>query len=197
MVRFLAVSDEECEVAYRGLFAELRPDVIVACGDLSSDYLEYLVTVLAKPLLYVPGNHDTDQGLRPGGCINVDLKVTEVAGVRIAGLGGSHRYRPGPNQYTQEQMRGRVHRLLRKSRVRGRGPRIDVLLTHSPPRGIGDDDDLCHRGFEAFHDLVALSAPRLLVHGHIHPYGLKCSDHRLGSTLVVNAVGYRLLEVAQ
>jgi Icc-related predicted phosphoesterase len=196
MARLLAVADEECELAYRGRFAELRPDVLVACGDLSFDYLEYLVTVLGKPLLYVLGNHDPGQGMGPEGCIDVDLKVTEVAGLRIAGLGGSHRYKPGPNQYTQEQMRGRVRRLLRKSRVPGRGPHIDVLLTHAPPHGVGDDDDPCHRGFEAFHQLVALASPSLLIHGHIHSYGIKHEDRRLGSTQIVNAVGYRLLEVA-
>jgi Icc-related predicted phosphoesterase len=197
MVRLLAVSDEEFEGAYRGRFSEMGPDVIVACGDLPFDYLEYLVTVIGKPLAYVLGNHDPAAGARPEGCINVDEKVIPIAGLRIAGLGGSHRYRPGPNQYTQKQMKGRARRLLRKSRVPGRGPRIDVLLTHAPPHGVGDDqDDPCHRGFEAFHQLVALASPRLLIHGHIHSHGIKNEDRRLGSTQIVNAVGYRLLEVA-
>jgi Icc-related predicted phosphoesterase len=194
--RLLAVSDEESELAYSGYFSQLEPDLIVACGDLTSDYLEYLVTVLNKPLLYVPGNHDPATQRGPEGCVNVDMRIEEVSGLRVAGLGGSHRYRPGPNQYTQEQMRSRVRRLVKKSRIRGVGPRIDVTLTHSPPAGVGDDDDACHRGFEAFHELISQTSPKLFVHGHIHPYGRKNVDHMVGSTQVVNAVGYRLVEVA-
>lgn len=195
MVRILAVSDEESHQAYSGHFSDLRPDLVVACGDLPVEYLEYLVTVLNKPLYFVPGNHDSHTR-PPEGCVNVDMRIEEVAGLRIAGLGGSHRYSAGPNQYTQEQMHSRARRLLKKSRVRGRGPHLDVLLTHAAPEGVGDDNDRCHRGFQAFHELVAKTSPLLLVHGHVHPYGRAQSDHRLGSTVIVNAVGYRLLEVA-
>jgi uncharacterized protein len=194
MARLLAVSDEESELAYTNHFSNQNPDVIVACGDLSAEYLEYLVTRLNKPLLYVPGNHDSPNRM-PGGCTNVDMRIVEVAGLRLAGLGGSHRYSSGPNQYTQDQMRIRARRLVRKSRSRGQGPMIDVLVTHAPPKDVGDDDDPCHRGFEAFHELISSTAPKLLVHGHIHHYGQPCVDHRVGSTQVVNAVGYRMLEV--
>jgi Icc-related predicted phosphoesterase len=195
MVRVLAVSDEESDLAYSGHFSKQQPDVIVACGDLSPEYLEYLATIVNKPLFYVPGNHDGPRR-PPEGCKNLDMRIEEAAGLRLAGLGGSHRYCPGPNQYTQKQMSSRARRLVRKSRVRGRGPSLDILVTHSPPEGVGDDDDPCHRGFKAFHELIASVTPKLHVHGHIHPYGRPCLDHRLGSTLVVNAVGYRVLEVA-
>jgi uncharacterized protein len=195
MVRLLAVSDEESSLAYSSHFAELRPNVVVACGDLPAEYLEYLATVLNKPLFFVPGNHDAEPRRGPKGCTNLDLQVLNVAGLRLAGLGGSHRYSHGANQYTQEQMRTRVRRVLRRSRVRGRAA-IDVVVTHAPPQDVGDDDDPCHRGFAAFHRLIEEASPKLLVHGHIHPYGqLKPLDHRVGSTLVANAVGFRLLEV--
>ena len=194
MVRVLAVSDEESDLAYSGHFSKQPVDMIVACGDLSPEYLEYLLTVVNKPLYYVPGNHD-GPSRAPEGCTNVDMRIHEAAGMRVAGLGGSHRYCPGPNQYTQEQRRSRARRLIRKSRVRGRGPSIDILVTHSPPAGVGDDDDPCHRGFQAFNELIASATPKLHVHGHIHLYGQTRLDHRVGSTLVANAVGYRLLEV--
>ena len=195
MVRLLAVSDEESNLAYSSHFEELRPEIIVGCGDLGAEYLEYLVTALNKPLLFVPGNHDAEPRRGPEGCMNLDLQVVKVAGLRLAGLGGSHRYSHGANQYTQEQMRSRVRRVLRKSRVRGQAA-IDVVVTHAPPQDVGDDDDPCHRGFAAFHRLIEEASPKLLVHGHIHPYGqLGQRDHRVGSTLVANAVGYRLLEV--
>jgi hypothetical protein len=215
MTRILAVADEESSLAYGGSFAEMQPDLIVACGDLPFDYLEYLVTTLNKPLVYVLGNHDPaliaawqppvpwtygfeDKVVRPEGCISVEGSVKEVAGLRIAGLGGSFRYSNGPNQYTEGQMRCRCARLAAKSRLlRRRGDRpIDVLVTHAPPFGLGDGEDVAHRGFASFHRLVTVTCPRILVHGHIHPYGRENGDRKLGSTTIVNAIAYRLLEIA-
>ena len=45
---------------------------------------------------------------RPPGCPNVDGTVLDVAGLRIAGLGGCVRYRPGPNQYSQREYQRRA-----------------------------------------------------------------------------------------
>ena len=165
------------------------------------------------PLLYVPGNHDPVPAplddrwtpLRaetpsrgPQGCLNVDGRIEDAAGLRIAGLGGSMRYRPGPNQYTQAQMRWRALPIEMRARFRraeGRR-RLDVLVTHAPPEGFsGKYDDLAHRGFAAFNRLIKNLAPLLHVHGHVHPYGVKQPDRNLGGTLIVNAVPLRLIEI--
>src|SRR5712671_74072 len=58
LLKILAVADEIDEFLYGDKLETLRPDVILSCGDLPFDYLEFLVTRLAVPLLYVPGNHD-------------------------------------------------------------------------------------------------------------------------------------------
>jgi hypothetical protein len=217
MPRILAVADEVDESLGGEALAQLRPDLVLSAGDLPFDYLEYLVTVLNVPLLYVPGNHDPDLRERreelawppsiqlkdsgdpvgPLGCTNVDGRIEDVAGIRVAGLGGSLRYREGPNQYTQREMRRRARRLRRQATAWGlRGRRgVDVLLTHAPPFGVGDEDDPAHRGFEALPELVERLSPKLLVHGHIHPYGQVKPDRQLGTTTVVNAVPFRLLEV--
>src|SRR5215472_15396160 len=118
-MRLLAIADEESDALWGDTLRDLKPDVIVSCGDLSFEYLENLVSRTDKPLLYVPGNHDpdlrpppdpwalrysTEDGVGPPGCESVDGRIGEAAGLRIAGLGGSIRYRPGPNQYTQREM---------------------------------------------------------------------------------------------
>jgi hypothetical protein len=219
-VRILAISDEVDESLGPETLGELRPHVIVSCGDLPFDYLEYVMTVANVPLLYVPGNHDPEVRPRPrgplvtgsmplrfdadnpeppgpGGGINVDGRVVDVAGIRVVGLGGSIRYAEGPNQYTQAQMRRRARRLALRCRLRRpvRTPRADVLVTHAPPLRVGDGDDPAHVGFAAFHPLVRVLAPRLLLHGHIHPYGRVAPDRTMGDTVVINAVGSRLVEV--
>ncbi len=208
LTRILAVADEVDEALYEDALHELKPDLILSAGDLPFDYLENLVTRAGVPLLYVPGNHDADVKFRrntygpvvleepipgPQGCDNVDGRIHAVNGLRIAGLGGSLRYREGPNQYTQAAMRRRAVGLELRARLRRRPP--DIVLTHAAPRGCGDGDDLPHQGFEAFHRLVRVLRPKLLVHGHLHPYGRRREDRRLGETLIVNAVPHRLLEL--
>jgi Icc-related predicted phosphoesterase len=153
------------------------------------------------PLLYVPGNHDsvppaledTFTPLRietpargPRGCVNVDGRLEATAGLRIA------------NQYTQAQMRWRALRIEMRARLkRAHGKRhLDVLVTHAPPEGFsGKYDDPAHRGFAAFNRLIKNLAPRLHVHGHVHPYGVKQPDRNLGGTLIVNAIPLRLIEL--
>jgi len=185
----------------------LRPDVIVSCGDLPFEYLENLVSRTDKPLLYVPGNHDPelrpstlysgmsvqDDGVGPLGCEGIDGRIVEAAGMRFAGLGGSIRYRPGPNQYTQREFARRAFGLRLRAWVRRQ--HVDVLVTHSPPAGYGDSEDLAHHGFTALVGLTARLAPKLLVHGHVNNFGPKAGELTIGSTRIVNAIPFKLIEL--
>jgi Icc-related predicted phosphoesterase len=120
-----------------------------------------------------------------------------VVGLRIGGLGGSIRYKPGPNQYTQAQMRRRALALeirLRLKMVR-RSRKLDVLLTHAPPFGGGPPADPTHVGFAAFNRIFKVLDPTLHVHGHVHLYGRTQPERRVGNTRVINAVPSRLIEL--
>src|SRR4029077_800615 len=190
----------------------LRPDLVVSCGDLPFDYLEYLVTSLSVPLVYVPGIHDPnvrpldttfvalDHRVAipgPEGCDNVDGRVMQVQGLRVAGLGGSLRYKDGPNQYTQAQMRWRSLNLelrVRLKRARS-GRKLDVFITHAPPFGVSPAEDAAHVGFVAFNRIVGNLRPVLLVHGHVHPYGKSQPERRVEGTRVINAIPSRLIEI--
>lgn len=212
MTRILAVADEIDEALYGDKLERLRPDLIVSCGDLPFDYLENLLSRADVPLVYVLGNHDPDlrssettwtpvrpQVATPGpqGSDNADGRVLDSAGLRIAGLGGSIRYKPGPNQYTQAQMRFRGLSLefrIRLKPARGRN-KLDVLLTHAPPFGWGPPADAAHVGFTAFHRIIKDLVPKVLIHGHVHPYGRREPPRRVGRTLIINAVLSRLVEL--
>lgn len=221
MVRVLAVSD----VVEEGLYADIGPargaDIILGCGDLPFEYLGYLMNALDVPLVFVPGNHDPDlSGYRvsragltlraglparppwPDGAVSADGRVVDVAGLRIAGLGGSRRYRAGPNQYSDRQQARRAWRLALKARLhrspaprQGGAPGLDVLLTHAPPRGVGDGTDPAHQGFPALNVLAARLQPALLLHGHVDPDPAGQRDHTLGRTLVRNATGWQLFDL--
>lgn len=208
--RLLCVADEEAAVLSRGRMRALAPDLIVGCGDLPFRYLEYLSSTVDVPLVFVPGNHDPRpdrvrlhrsglwlrDGLpvdppRPLGGVDLDGRLVSVGGLALAGLGGCVRYRPGPHQYSQAQYRWRGRRLVARARLSRRRP--DVLVTHAPPRHVGDEEDRAHHGIEALHEVVRRLRPRLLVHGHIHPHGRPRPDRTLGDTVVCNVVPWRLL----
>lgn len=111
-MKILAISDVESKYLWDYFQPEKLEgvDLILSCGDLKASYLTLLATFTHAPLLYVHGNHDTDYQRRPPeGCTCIEDTVYEVNGVRIAGLGGSVRYKPGPFQYTQREMNAVLH----------------------------------------------------------------------------------------
>jgi Icc-related predicted phosphoesterase len=206
-VKILAVSDTIVDRLYTSQMKNYFGDVnlILGCGDLPYEYLEFLVSSLDVPLLYVPGNHDpeyTERNLaaRAEGCENVDRRMTQVKGLTVAGLGGSIRYKPGHvNQYSQSEMYHRMYSLL-PSLLWTRflsGRNLDIFIAHSPPRGIHDDNDLAHNGFDAFLPLLRLARPRYFLHGHtlIYKNNLVSPMTKFGETTIINVYPYRIIDV--
>ena len=168
-MRILAISDEpsarlwgdQCRKALEDV------DLILSAGDLPSAYLSFLTCFTSAPVVYVHGNHDDHYAQKPPeGCLCADGKIIEIKGIRILGLGGSLRYRPDAvNMYTEREMEGRIASLRRSLRATGG---FDILLTHAPIRGLGDDDHPSHRGFECFGPLLDRYHPAVMIHGHMH-----------------------------
>lgn len=207
MTKILAVSDQVVERIYAlaadGHFQDV--DLILGCGDLPYTYLEYLLSILNIPLCYVPGNHDPvfnpyrKLSYAEGGS-NLDLKSAFVKGLLLAGLGGSIRYRPdGVNQYTQGQAFSRALRLAAQlffNQLRY-GRKLDVLITHSPPFGIHDEDSQAHQGLKALNFLIRVARPRYHFHGHTHFYrnNLEASVTQIEQTTVMNIFPYKVIEI--
>ena len=189
-MRILAISDVPAKPYYDfyrpGCLDEF--DLILSCGDLDAEYLEFLVTLAHCPLVYVLGNHDEALWREaPGGCDSAEDRIVTVNGIRILGLGGSIRYKDFYHtMYTEKEMRSRIRKLWWKLRRSGG---FDILLTHSPARGLNDFDTDTHRGFECFNDLLAKYRPKYFVHGHIHQsYDFRVPRRtELGETTVINA----------
>jgi hypothetical protein len=214
-VKILAISDEVVDFLYsarlRQHFGQI--DLVLGCGDLPFYYLEYIVTVLDVPLYYVPGNHDRlEQYLSDGrivhraeGCepldrraVRLSLPASGSSPLLLAGLGGSMRYNAeGVHQHTESEMTGRALGLVAQlllNRLR-HGRFLDILVTHAPPRGIHDDTDLAHTGFQAFVRVMDLFRPRLLLHGHSHVYRSDAiTSTRYKDTQVLNVYPYRVIE---
>ena len=196
-MKILVVSD--CESRY--LWDYFTPDkldgvdLILSCGDVKPQYLSFLATFAHCPVLYVHGNHDDRYRQDPPlGCICVDGRLYEYQGVRILGLGGSMRYKPGDNQYTERQMAMRALRLAPKI-MRKKG--FDILLTHAPGRDMVACNALAHMGFQTFNRLLDKYRPALFLHGHTHlNYGHNIPrESSYGDTRVVNGYERYLLEL--
>lgn len=187
-MKILALSDEECPALYDyyvpGRLKEY--DLIISCGDLKPSYLSFIVTMARVPVLYVHGNHDTTyKRTPPEGCDCIEDQIIVYKGLRILGLGGCRRYRPGDHQHTDREMRKRI-RKLRWKLWRHKG--VDIVVTHAPPAGIGDDSDIAHRGFDCFLPFLEKYKPKYLLHGHVHMnYGQDDTRIRqVGDTKVIN-----------
>lgn len=206
-MKILAVSDQDVDRIYelveQGNFNDV--DMVIGCGDLHYSYLEYLVTILNVDLFYVPGNHDLDynpgpNGAQAAGCTNLDLGTACARGLLLAGFGGSIEYRPnGTNQYTQTGAFLRAAMLIPKLwRNRQRyGRALDVLITHSPPFGVHDDESRAHQGLKAINWLLDWAKPRYHFHGHIHISQSNIMRDVVWkeTTSIMNVYPYRVIEV--
>jgi Icc-related predicted phosphoesterase len=202
VVKILCISDTE--VSQLENAANLRRhysdiDVIVSCGDMSVAYLDFISTLLGKPLMYVRGNHDEEYDRNPPGGINLHENMTSFKGLTFVGLEGCVRYNKGKIQYTQSEMRHKVVRMapqLRWQRWR-KGHGVDVFVAHSPPRGIHDiEDDFPHHGFDGFVKFLDWYRPRYMLHGHVHTWDRRRdTETQYKDTMVMNINPYTVLEI--
>jgi len=207
-VKILAVSDEVVDRLYSlcssGHFREI--ELILGCGDLPYQYLENLLTILNIPLFYVPGNHDPTYNpenslARVEGGSNVDLKPVRFKNLLIGGFGGSIRYRPdGTNQHSQTEAYFRAFRMFSRLLLNkiNYGRYLDILITHSPPFGIHDDDTQAHQGLKAINWLLRVTTPRYHFHGHTHFQrgNLSPSESMHGLTKVINVFPYKIIDLS-
>ena len=195
-MKIMAISDQESKLLWDYFDRSYLDgiDLILSCGDLKPQYLSFLATFTTAPVLYVHGNHDDRyEETPPDGCICIEDTIYVHNGVRILGLGGSMRYKPGIHQYTQSQMRRRVRKLWFKLKYH-KG--FDILLTHAPAYHLNDKEHLPHRGFEAFLTLLDKYKPAYFIHGHVHlNYGRFPRLSTYNETQVINAFEKYIFEI--
>ncbi len=191
-----------------------RPRALVLLGDIEAPVpLQELmapIEALGTQVWFIPGNHDTDRApswaaLQAWPERNLHGRVVEVAGVRIAGLGGIFRdeiWRPESSMAPRfDSLPAYLDHLRRCTHpddwdIRQQSLQVikhhsslfpdvfdvlaaqgaDVLVTHEAPS--------CHpQGFAGIDDLARALGVHTLFHGHHHD----CLDYS-GSTA---ALGFR------
>ena len=196
-MKILCIADEELTIFWDSYVpGRLKEyDLILSSGDLKATYLSFIVTMARAPVMYVHGNHDTGYAVtEPEGCDSIDGQMVEYRGLRILGLGGCLWYRPGAHQYSEKEMRKRIWKLRWQIAKYGG---VDIIVTHAPPRGVGDGEDRAHQGFECFLELMDTYRPRYLLHGHVHlSYGRdRTREREYQDTKVINVCEKYVLEI--
>lgn len=221
-MKILCVSDQIDPLVYSSNIKERYKDIemILSAGDLPMEYLDFIVSSLNKPVLFVFGNHNlnefknyhstntpADMAMKTvsplhevelsHGVTYIGFKTIKEGSMLIAGVSGSLKYNNGMNQYTDSQMKRKLFALIPNliiNKIRF-GRYLDIFVTHASPKGIHDKSDPCHRGFNCFLWFMRVFKPRYLIHGHIHLYDLQ--DIRVSKyleTTVINAYSHFILD---
>ena len=179
--KFLCVSDIEILADMEEDFLKQRfkdIDFIMSAGDVSNNYLDYLVSVLNKDLICVNGNHTYNRDCPIEFAKVINGKFIKYKGLRILGLDGSKVYSFQEHQYSESQMKMKILKnifFLRKG--------VDIVLSHASPEGI-------------FHKVIQHFKPKLWIHGHIHLSNfMNYQDTIVGDTMVSNTFGYRIFTI--
>lgn len=169
-------------------------DVLIHAGDgtmrgTRNETEEFCTWFSALPhstKLFVPGNHDfffqtrpaEARALLPSNCVYLDDSWTTAHGLKFWGTP----WNPEFHNWAFQEPRGEALRRHWDKIPEG----LDVLITHSPPFGIGDEVCPPENNAGCRDMLAAIQAkkPRIHVFGHIHGgYGLYPREH----TLHINA----------
>jgi len=197
---------------------EYSPDAVIILGgfNLKAPLEQYLESIIDKTNIYwIPGNHDFDSVAEyeylfhsPLADYNLHLKVIEISGIRVAGLGGIFAGRiwmPSEipkwksKQHWLDFMPTNIKKIPLKMdnaiwfhefETMRKKIRADILVTHEAPS--------CYpRGFQVIDELATAIGAKKVFHGHHHTYynkelnnGISVTGTALGG--VVNLLGEQL-----
>ena len=151
---------------------DLEFDVCVLLGDIPQVAITEIVAIVKeKPILAVPGNHDTWEMFEGFSVVDLHRKTTEVCRVSFAGFGGSVRYKKGPYaMHTEEECRELIEGL----------PKADILISHDCMHGLFGKEG-SHAGLKGISEYILKNKVRLNICGHHHQM---CVKTEKGSTTV-------------
>lgn len=157
----LAIADRRPKIDIQDVVRQNHIELIVTLGDLTREDLLQLEQITTVPKIGVYGNHDSGNYMQDLGIWDIHLKVWDYNGLRFGGFQGCVRYKENPDaiMYTQEEA----------MQLMADFPKVDVFLCHCPPRGVNDEEEVAHQGFNALREYIEREQPRVLLHGHTYP----------------------------
>lgn len=203
-IRLLAVSDAVDPALDHAVNRENlgRVDAIVGCGDLEPAYLSFLGDAFGVPVAYVRGNHDRG-GHWEETASHAPRPLASGRPVDVLGITVVPFEWPGIEQdrTVRDESRAwldvlRAECSLLGRRIRGRAAAPALVVSHAPPRGVGDAAaDPYHVGYAAYRWLLERRRPPVWLHGHTTLASVVDWRASLGPSLVANVTGSILVEL--
>jgi len=161
-------------------------DVVLGAGDFSAMHQNLQATIdvlsrIKKPLILVPGNNETTEGLNDASGRFPNIKVLHGSGINLKGFdfwGLGAGVPKTPWDWSFDLGESEASRMLEGCEMNS------ILIVHSPPKGHVDGVDGNHFGSKAVLDCVKEKKPLWVFCGHIH----ECWEQEsvLGETRILN-----------
>jgi uncharacterized protein len=166
--------------------ASAGADLVIGAGDFCNMRQDLagamaLLAGIVAPMVVVPGNAESAEELRaavPEGVSVLHGQGVTIAGLRLFGLGYGVPETPF-GAWSCDLDETAAAALLAPCSA------ADILISHSPPKGVGDVTSAgLSVGSAAIRDAILRIQPRLALCGHIHDsWG---AEGQIGATRVVN-----------
>ncbi len=185
-MKTLVIADKNPHINIADIVNQQAVELVVTLGDLTIEDILSLENVTNIPKIGVYGNHDSGTYMPELGILNMHLKTWDYKGLRFGGFQGCVRYKDNPDaiMYTQEE----ANKMMQGF------PKVNIFLSHCPPRGINDEEELAHQGFDALRDYLDSTQPSVWLHGHTYPTD-ETIIRQHGPTRIEYVTKYRILDL--
>lgn len=185
-MKVLAIADKNPHINFPAVISENAADLVITLGDLAREDLLPLEQITNIPKIGIYGNHDSGSYMPELGIWDMHLKTWDFNGLKFGGFQGCVRYKEDPDaiMYTQEQV----------EQMMAGFPPVDIFISHCPPRGINDEEEIAHQGFNALRTYIDQTPPKVWLHGHTYPTPETIVTQH-GPTRIEYISGYKLVNL--
>lgn len=160
-MKALVIADTKPGIDVASVVVSEKIELIITLGDLAREDILQLATITHIPKIGVYGNHDSGMYMPELGIWDMHMKIWDFNGLRFGGFQGCVRYKENPDAIMFTQQEAGI--LMREF------PKTDVFISHCPPRGINDEEEIAHQGFDALREYIDEKQPTVWLHGHTYP----------------------------
>lgn len=135
-------------------------DYCILLGDHSASDLEEILNIIPlNKICGVLGNHDSWGKYDNYGINNINGKIIDIKGIRIAGIGGSFKYK-NINEYV-------LYTHEESTLIANSIAEADILITHDKAF-TEDNHNPAHDGLKGITEYIYKNHIALHIHGHLH-----------------------------
>jgi len=135
-------------------------DCCILLGDHSANDLNVITQIIPNDKLYgVLGNHDSWNKYDEYSITDLNGKVVEINGVRIAGISGSYKYKDS-NEYAMYSHEDSI-------KIADSMDEADILVSHDKPF-TEDHHNGAHDGLKGITEYIYKNHISTHIHGHLH-----------------------------